>query len=121
MINRGILFFSVLIISIGIVAYFLIPERAPVAVATISITDDGFVPEELQVQKGTKLIFTNNGQSPHWPASNLHPTHGIYPEFDPQQPIEPGGEWSFVFDKVGSWRYHDHINPILRGTINVEK
>ena len=120
MIDRGILFFLVLTICICGVAYFL-PARSNGVEATILIKDTGFDPENIVIERGTKVIFKNIGEQLHWPASNLHPTHGIYPEFDPQQPIEPGGEWNFVFDKAGVWRYHDHLNPILRGTINVEK
>src|SRR3989344_2046273 len=127
MIDRGILFFSVLIISIGIVAYFLIPERAPVAVATISITDEGFVPEEIQVQKGAKLIFINNGQSPHWPASNFHPTHTLYPEqggclgstFDACRGLEHGETFEYVVNHVGEWPLNDHLFPGLVMVVEV--
>lgn len=82
--------------------------------------EDSFQPESLAVQKCTQVIFRNQDKVSRWPASNLHPTHGIYPEFDPLQPVEVGKDWSFVFDKVGSWRYHDHLAPSMRGTVTVE-
>jgi len=53
------------------------------------------------------------------PASDLHLTHGIYPEFDPQEPIDPKNSWSFQFLKFGKWKFHDHLNPYYRGIINV--
>ena len=80
---------------------------------------DSFEPSQVQVKKGTRVIFENEDSQPRWPASNLHPTHGIYPEFDPRQPVEEGTQWSFVFDQVGSWKFHDHLFPSLRGTITV--
>lgn len=79
-----------------------------------------FDPSELTVETGTKVIFKNADENTHWPASNLHPTHGIYPEFDPKKAIGPGDEWSFTFDKAGKWKYHDHLFPQIRGTINVD-
>ena len=95
------------------------PKINPVS-QTVLMKKDSFEPETLTIQKCTQVVFRNEDKNPHWPASNLHPTHGIYPEFDPQQPIESDNEWSFVFDKVGSWRYHDHIAPSTRGNVIVE-
>lgn len=86
---------------------------------TILMEKDQFAPDTIEIKKGTKVIFKNEDIEDRWPASNLHPTHGIYPEFDPQQPITVGGQWSFVFDKVGSFKYHDHLLPSLRGVITV--
>lgn len=88
---------------------------------TVVMKEDAFEPATLTTQKCTKVIFKNQDKVSRWPASNLHPTHGIYPEFDPQQPIEVGQDWSFVFDKLGSWRYHDHLSPSIRGTISVSE
>ncbi|MEX2028142.1 MAG: hypothetical protein WD988_01415 [Candidatus Curtissbacteria bacterium] len=86
---------------------------------TISMNDEGFSPSEISIKVCTKVTFKNEGSEARWPASNLHPTHGIYPEFDPLKGIAPGGLWSFVFDRAGAWRFHDHLNPQLVGTINV--
>lgn len=83
------------------------------------MTDDGYTPKNLTVKNGQKVIFRNESSKDKWPASNLHPTHGIYPEFDPKEPVKPGTEWSFVFKKSGKWKYHDHITPNMTGAINV--
>lgn len=56
-----------------------------------------------------------------WPASNPHPTHEVYPEFDPRRPIEADSSWSFRFDKSGEWRYHDHLAPLFEGKIVVRE
>ena len=86
----------------------------------VVMKEDSFQPETLTIRKCTKVVFENQDNVAHWPASNLHPTHGIYPEFDPLQSIEAGKNWSFVFDKAGNWRYHDHLSPSLRGTVIVK-
>lgn len=79
----------------------------------------GYKPKEVKIKKGTKVIFKNQDQDLHWPASNIHPTHTIYPEFDPQRPVKSGESWEFIFDKVGIWRFHDHLLPQVNGTILV--
>lgn len=85
----------------------------------INLTKDGFIPQNLTVQKGDEVEFTTNRTNVFWPASNLHPTHLIYPEFDAKKPIESNESWSFTFNKVGNWRFHDHLAPLYTGVINV--
>ena len=85
----------------------------------ILLTENGFSPAEATVTRGTTVIFTTGRDKPFWPASNLHPTHEIYPELDPKEPVDPPKTWSFRFNKIGSWRYHDHLWPAYTGTITV--
>lgn len=87
--------------------------------AVIRMTDDGFVPQEIHVTRGTRVRFVNGSEVRRWPASDLHPTHTIYAAFDPKEPIAPGEEWSFVFEKTGEWNMHDHLAPYLVGIIVV--
>lgn len=90
-----------------------------VATLTVTIGEKSFSPEIITIKKNTKVIFQNTAHEPRWPASNIHPTHGVYPEFDPQHPIQPGESWSFIFTKVGKWKMHDHLVPRILGTIQV--
>lgn len=85
----------------------------------IELRENGFYPAKLTIQKGDAVNFITTGGKPFWPASNLHPTHGIYPEFDPQKPIEPEESWIFRFDQVGEWKYHNHLVSPYKGTIIV--
>ena len=89
------------------------------ATATVLLKEGRFDPPTISVKQCTKVVFQNVGNQPHWPASDLHPTHGIYPEFDPQENINPGQSWSFVFDRVGQWKCHDHLNPKVRCEVDV--
>lgn len=86
---------------------------------TVAMNDDGFTPREVRIARNDTIVFFNNDNLPRWPASNLHPTHTIYPEFDPKKPIAPGQSWTFVFNNAGTWKYHDHLLPHFRGTITV--
>lgn len=85
----------------------------------IRMTENGFEPKELTVVEGDEVLFINNDDVERWPASNLHPTHGLYPEFDPLKGIKPGDSWKMTFAKVGTWRMHDHLIPHMTGTIVV--
>jgi plastocyanin len=85
----------------------------------IDYTDSGFVPASVTIKKGTIVTFDNESTKSMWPASAPHPTHTDYPEFDPKKAIAPGETWPFTFTKVGTWKYHDHLNPSRFGTIIV--
>jgi plastocyanin len=78
-----------------------------------------FSPKTLTVKVGDTVVFKNNSTSAFWPASAPHPTHTNYPEFDPKKAIAAGSSWSFVFAKVGTWPYHNHLNATQFGTITV--
>lgn len=75
----------------------------------------------ITVYQGDIVIFDNNDTKERWPASNIHPTHAIYSDFDPKKPIATGERWAFKFDKAGVWRWHDHLNPTISSQIFVKK
>ena len=85
----------------------------------VRITDGGFIPQQVTVKKGARVVWINQTNNYVWPASDPHPTHTDYPGFDPLEPYKNGEVWYFVFEKIGSWGYHDHINPGFRGKIIV--
>lgn len=116
--------------AIGTTAYFFLKDSLPseqnstedlgAPAVVIKRTDEGYEPKEVTIKQGDVVTWVNETKEFHWPASDLHPTHGVYPEFDPLRPIAPGEEWSFKFDKVGVWKYHDHIRANKTGTVTVE-
>ncbi len=85
----------------------------------VQITNSGFKPNSLIINRGDQIKFKNVDSNPHWPASNIHPTHQIYPEFDPKAEIAPSKDWSFTFNRVGTWKFHDHLFPERIGQIKV--
>ena len=80
------------------------------------------------IKTGDTVKWINNDTAPHWPASAAHPTHTVYPElggcigskFDACKGLANGEPFMFTFTHKGSWKYHDHLNPSLWGTIVVE-
>lgn len=85
----------------------------------ISIADTGFNPVAVTVTPGTTVVFVNNGQGLHWPASDVHPTHQELPGFDAGRRLSTGEEYSFVFSDSGTWSFHDHVNPQFTGSVTV--
>ncbi|MEK7651987.1 MAG: cupredoxin domain-containing protein [Patescibacteria group bacterium] len=89
-------------------------------VKEIKITANGFVPSSITIQKGDYVQFTNTDSNPHWPASGPHPVHTALPGFDALKGITTGNYYRYQFTQVGTWSFHDHLNPSLKGTVTVK-
>ncbi len=89
-------------------------------VKEIKITADGFVPSSIAITKGDYIQFTNTDSNPHWPASGPHPAHTALPGFDALKGIKTGNYYRYQFTQVGTWSFHDHLNPSLKGTVVVK-
>ena len=87
----------------------------------VEVGEAGFNPKELKIKKGDTVIWTNASSRQVWPASAVHPTHQELPGFDSLRGISADESYSFRFDKPGSWRYHDHLNPALTGVVQVSE
>ncbi|MBI2446920.1 MAG: hypothetical protein HYV51_03890 [Parcubacteria group bacterium] len=89
---------------------------------TVEYKENIFIPKEIKIKKGDTVTWINNSlESPVWPASAFHPTHNVYPGFDALKSLGNGESYSFKFDIVGSWKYHDHLNPSVTGVVVVEE
>ena len=102
--------------------------------AVVVYSDTGYAPSTVTVKSGSTVAFKNESSKSMWPASAMHPTHTAYsgtsldshcPDiagvaFDACKGFLPGESWSFTFDKAGTWRYHNHLNPQSTGTVVVE-
>lgn len=91
---------------------------------TVSYSNEGFEPERVTIPRGTKVTFKNNTDIPLYVASDPHPDHTDYPEFDTGAALQrlpgPGEDFSFVFDKPGAWKYHNHTASEHVGVMIVE-
>lgn len=93
----------------------------PAGATVVTLTKEGFKPDQIALSVGDTITFKTTTGNLYWPASNLHPSHMLYPEFDPQVPVSPGDTWSFTFTKAGEWKFHDHLSPYFTGTITVSE
>ena len=100
----------------------------------VTLTDGGYVPSTLTIKKGDTVTFKNESSVAMWTASAMHPAHTGYSgtslsehcpdaantSFDACRGYQPGESWSFTFNKVGSWGYHNHLSPSQWGKVIVE-
>ncbi|MBI5003923.1 hypothetical protein HZC00_02425 [Candidatus Kaiserbacteria bacterium] len=98
--------------------------------ATVTYSSSGFSPASVTIKKGETVTFVDEGTGPMWVASAVHPDHTAYsgttrsahcPDttgtaFDQ---CATGNSYSFTFDKVGTWHYHNHVAASDTGTIVV--
>lgn len=113
---------ALLIIS-GVLFYFNktsnFGNKDIVAAKTITYTGTAFDPASVEIKVGESVAFVNQSASGLWVASAPHPTHSDYPEFDAKKAYGQGDSFIFTFSKVGTWKFHNHMNPTAFGSITV--
>ncbi len=85
----------------------------------VTYADGGFNPKIVTVSVGTTVTFMNDSSGAMWVASDIHPTHQLLPGFDELNSVSKGGSYEYTFVKVGTWTYHNHMNPSVKGTVVV--
>src|SRR3989344_2814975 len=82
-------------------------------------SDTGFSPAAVTVKKGTTVTYTNTSTSGMWVASAVHPTHQLLPGFDQLTSSAKGTSYNYTFEKIGTWKYHNHVAPSFTGNVVV--
>ena len=95
------------------------PASNTAVAATITFNGNGFSPAVTIVKAGDTIKIVNSSSTPMQLDSDPHPTHTDEPELNVGE-VDAGKSATFVLTKVGSWGYHDHLNPSLTGRINVQ-
>src|SRR5215218_11369374 len=78
---------------------------------TVSIQDFFFSPDQMTVAPGTTVTWVNDGQQPHTSTAD----DGTWDSGT----LQPGDDYSFTFDKPGTYTYHCSIHPDMTATITV--
>ncbi len=86
---------------------------------TITILNNGFNPQKIEIKKGDTVIWINDSgedatvNSDPYPVNNLHRflNLGGFPD---------GSSVQAVFNEVGNFTYHNHFKPEQKGTVVVE-
>ena len=78
---------------------------------TVSIQDFSFNPGQITVAPGTTVTWTNEGPSPHTTTAD----DGSWDSGTLQQ----GEDFSFTFDKPGTYTYHCSIHPDMTASVKV--
>ncbi len=109
-----------------------VPARIPVE-HFVEMRASGFTPKTSVIQKGDRVTFINKGSTSVWIVSDDYKTNTDYPSsdiekcgtveqaniFDSCEGIESDQTYTFTFNEVGSWGYHDYFRPGIKGTIIV--
>lgn len=86
---------------------------------TVTLSDTGFDPKTITVKKGDKVVWLNKSGDSATVDSDNHPTHLLYPPLN-MGTFKDGDKHELVFDKAGTYTYHDHFHPSKKGTVVVE-
>src|SRR3989344_2061174 len=98
--------------------------------ATVSYSGASFMPAKITIKKGGTITWTNTGDTSMWVASAQHPSHIVYDGTNLQEhcasgandafdQCKGGDSYSFTFEKVGTWNYHDHLHASVFGSVEV--
>lgn len=103
----------------------VVTEEAPAVTIVpkkyeVTYTAEGFNPAVLNIAVGGIVTFINKSDKSFRPASNPHPAHTDYSEFDAKTEIASGQTYEFTFTKAGEWGYHNHLNPKMMGVVVVK-
>lgn len=99
--------------------------------ATVTYNGTSFSPASVTIAKGGKVTFVNNSGKQMWVASDEHPSHTEYDGTSRAQHCPNSGtafdecagqtgNYSFTFNKTGSFDFHDHLNASAHGTVVVK-
>lgn len=105
---------------------------AAVTSSTVTYNGSTFSPSSVTVKKGGTVTFTSTAGN-MWVASAPHPAHTGYDGTSagehcasgytggaPFDQCVAGTSFTFTFDKVGTWKYHNHLNAAAHGSVIVE-
>lgn len=88
----------------------------------ITISNEGFSPATVTIKKNQNVEWINVDDAQHQIASDPHPTDDSLESLNDDIPLEKDDSFSYVFDKAGTYTYHDEFNPLkFNGTVIVEE
>lgn len=93
---------------------------APIA-TTVRYSKSGFDQQTITIRKDQAVRFVNDSKVALRVASDPHPYHTDLPKFDAFTGIKEGESYAYTFDKVGTWKYHNHSAPSHEATVIVEE
>ena len=80
------------------------------AAVRVKIVDDAFKPKVVQVAKGTRVVWLNQGEDAHTTTSKK----GLW-----DATLQPGEAFRFRFRKAGTFRYFCQFHDGMTGRIVV--
>ncbi|KKR33738.1 MAG: Plastocyanin [Candidatus Gottesmanbacteria bacterium GW2011_GWC2_39_8] len=87
---------------------------------TVEYSENGFSPQMVLVKAGSTVTFVNKGSDLMWVASSPHPQHTDLAGFDALKGYKTGESYTYTFTQIGTWKFHNHLNPKDFGSVVVE-
>lgn len=85
----------------------------------VKITDQGYLPSSLTIERGEKILFQNKSKKTYWPRVEFQPLPKKNVRHESPRALSPGQTWLYKFDLIGTWYYHDKLNPKINGVAHV--
>ncbi len=85
---------------------------------SVTLTSSGFTPQSIMVKAGTTVTWTNNSGATATVDSANHPIHLAYSPLNLGN-FASGETLSLVFDRPGTYKYHNHLNASQTGVVVV--
>lgn len=91
----------------------------PTEKTTVMVTASGFEPKTLTVKPGAQVVWKNTSGAAVTVNSDAHPTHLLWPFLNLGK-FDDGTSVSVVFEKAGTYTYHNHLDTSMTGIVVVK-
>ena len=85
------------------------------ATRAVDIRQFAFVPNDITVAPGTRVVWTNHDETPHTVTSQAAPKVFASPGLDTDDRFE------YVFDREGDFAYVCTVHPMMTAVVHVRK
>lgn len=85
----------------------------------VTVNENGYEPQTVTIKLGTRVVWTNKSGGPVTVSSDAHPTHLLWPFLNLGK-FDDGSNVSVVFEKSGTYTYHNHLNVAQTGKVIVQ-
>ena len=91
------------------------PAPAPISgTAYVVIKNFSFIPSNVKIKKGTKVIWVNNDTTTHTIVADAGTGVGMNSD-----KLTPGDSYAYTFPNAGTFTYHCGLHPSMIGTVTV--
>jgi plastocyanin len=118
--------FTILLVVVGVASgLFIFRDRFSTTLAeptaTVEITGSSFSPQTIKIKKGESITWINKDTALHHVKASPLPNGSIPVGFDSTESLAEQDTYTATFDKPGTYKYYDELNPAaLNGVVIVE-
>lgn len=124
--NKKYVYSLILVLGLGVLAFVLFGnlaqaplEKEPTKETLINLTESGFSPSAVTISRRTRVTWINKTSTAASINSSDHPTHQNFTPLNLGE-FSQGERLQLLFEKPGTYTYHNHLNPTQTGSITVQ-